>query len=79
MCMFYYYHHVKVLTIILKVSPTLRYFHQDLNLDENIIKRKSVLINKLEKNGESKFLKLASTVEKTEKVINYITINLFWK
>jgi len=31
-------------------------------------KRKSVLINKL-----------ASTVEKTEKVINYITINLFWK
>ena len=42
-------------------------------------KRKSVLINKLEKMGRVSFLKLASTVEKTEKVINYITINLFWK
>ena len=36
---------------------TLRYFHQDLNLDENIMsKRKSVLINKLEKWG-GKFFK----------------------
>ncbi len=37
---------------------TLQYFHQDLNLDENImIKRKSVLINKLEKMGRVSFFK----------------------
>ncbi|CQD29081.1 hypothetical protein ACW7GW_08575 [Staphylococcus capitis subsp. urealyticus] len=47
---------------------TLQYFHKELNLDEKIMsKRKSVLINELEKNGESKFFKkLVNTVEKTE-------------
>ncbi|CQD30840.1 conserved hypothetical protein [Staphylococcus capitis] len=46
----------------------MQYFHKELNLDEKIMsKRKSVLINELEKNGESKFFKkLVNTVEKTE-------------
>lgn len=49
---------------------SLKYFHKELNLDEKIMnKRKSILINELEKNGESKFFKkLASTVENTEKI-----------
>ncbi|PTH36968.1 hypothetical protein BU619_12290, partial [Staphylococcus capitis] len=49
---------------------TLQYFHKELNLDEKIMnKRKSILINELEKNGESKFfIKLANTVENTEKI-----------
>lgn len=48
----------------------MQYFHKELNLDEKIMsKRKSVLINELEKNGESKFFKkLANTVENTEKI-----------
>ncbi|WP_411393648.1 hypothetical protein [Staphylococcus capitis] len=55
---------------------SLKYFHKELNLDEKIMnKRKSILINELEKNGESKFLKkLANTVENTEnitKLYNY--------
>ncbi|EHM67538.1 MULTISPECIES: hypothetical protein [Staphylococcus] len=37
---------------------SLKYFHKELNLDENIMsKRKSVLINKLEKMGRVSFFK----------------------